>query len=295
HKVRTPTHMVTGENDCRVPTAQSYLLKRALHILGIPSKLIVFPGEGHLIKNNPWHEKIKTFTVLTAFNCPLSDLGVLHIVNALQQNKTLNTLVLGYNQFGPQGAHYLANDLKRNTVSSSHNLYIFRSLSLQGVQHLANALETNNTLITLALNDNEIGDLGAQYLANILEQNTTLSSLDLSSNEIGDDGIAHLANALKQNKTLTTLFLGCIMIGSQGVHDLADALKQNEGLNALNIYRNHINNQGAQYIANALQQNQTLISLDMRYNDIDVQGAEYFVNALQVNKVTASLVVSFHL
>ncbi|CAF4146878.1 unnamed protein product [Adineta steineri] len=51
--------MVTGENDCRVPTAQSYLLKRALHILGIPSKLIVFPGEGHLIKNNPWHEKIK--------------------------------------------------------------------------------------------------------------------------------------------------------------------------------------------------------------------------------------------
>ncbi|CAF4231925.1 unnamed protein product, partial [Adineta steineri] len=59
HKVRTPTHMVTGENDCRVPTAQSYLLKRALHILGIPSKLIVFPGEGHLIKNNPWHEKIK--------------------------------------------------------------------------------------------------------------------------------------------------------------------------------------------------------------------------------------------
>jgi dipeptidyl aminopeptidase/acylaminoacyl peptidase len=58
-KVRTPTHIVTGEVDVRVPVAQSYLLKRSLHVLGIPSKLIVFPGVGHIIENNPWHEKIK--------------------------------------------------------------------------------------------------------------------------------------------------------------------------------------------------------------------------------------------
>ena len=58
-KVRTPTHILTGEIDVRVPAAESYLLKRSLHVLGIPSKLIVFPGVGHVIENNPWHEKIK--------------------------------------------------------------------------------------------------------------------------------------------------------------------------------------------------------------------------------------------
>ncbi|CAF4391954.1 unnamed protein product [Rotaria socialis] len=45
-KVRTPTHIVVGENDYRVPTSQAYLLKQSLHVLGIPSKLIIFPGEG---------------------------------------------------------------------------------------------------------------------------------------------------------------------------------------------------------------------------------------------------------
>jgi dipeptidyl aminopeptidase/acylaminoacyl peptidase len=55
----TPTHMVVGSNDIRVATAESYLLERELHTLGVPSKLLVFPGEGHLLANNPWHGKIK--------------------------------------------------------------------------------------------------------------------------------------------------------------------------------------------------------------------------------------------
>ncbi|CAF3839108.1 unnamed protein product [Rotaria sp. Silwood1] len=58
-QVRTPTHIVTGENDIRVPVAHSYLLERALYALNVPHKLIVFPNEGHNIDRNPWHEKIK--------------------------------------------------------------------------------------------------------------------------------------------------------------------------------------------------------------------------------------------
>ncbi len=59
NKVRTPTHMVAGADDIRVPTLESYLLDRALNELGVPSELLVFPGEGHEIDKNPWHGKIK--------------------------------------------------------------------------------------------------------------------------------------------------------------------------------------------------------------------------------------------
>ncbi|CAF4938391.1 unnamed protein product [Rotaria sp. Silwood1] len=58
-KVRTPTHIVTGEHDVRVPVAHSYLLERSLHVLGVPVKLIIFPGQDHPLGDNPWHEKIK--------------------------------------------------------------------------------------------------------------------------------------------------------------------------------------------------------------------------------------------
>jgi dipeptidyl aminopeptidase/acylaminoacyl peptidase len=59
NKVRTPTHMVAGADDIRVPTLEAYLLDRALHQLGVPSELLLFPGEGHDLEKNPWHGKIK--------------------------------------------------------------------------------------------------------------------------------------------------------------------------------------------------------------------------------------------
>jgi len=58
-KVKTPTHMVAGSVDIRVPVLESYLLDRALHSLDVPSTLLIFPGEGHSLAENPWHGKIK--------------------------------------------------------------------------------------------------------------------------------------------------------------------------------------------------------------------------------------------
>ncbi|HEY1271868.1 MAG TPA: S9 family peptidase [Terriglobales bacterium] len=59
NKVTTPTHMVAGGDDIRVAVAEDYLLDHALHNLGIPSELLIFPGEGHSLSKNPWHGKIK--------------------------------------------------------------------------------------------------------------------------------------------------------------------------------------------------------------------------------------------
>jgi dipeptidyl aminopeptidase/acylaminoacyl peptidase len=58
-KVRTPTHLVAGADDIRVAVSEDYLLDHALHSLGVPSTLLIFPGEGHSLDKNPWHGKIK--------------------------------------------------------------------------------------------------------------------------------------------------------------------------------------------------------------------------------------------
>ncbi len=58
-RVRTPTHMVGGSEDIRVAVLEDYLLDRALNSLGIPSSLLIFPGEGHGLGKNPWHGRIK--------------------------------------------------------------------------------------------------------------------------------------------------------------------------------------------------------------------------------------------
>jgi dipeptidyl aminopeptidase/acylaminoacyl peptidase len=58
-KVTTPTLIVGGADDIRVYVGEDYLLERALHTRGIPSSLLIFPGEGHELDKNPWHGKIK--------------------------------------------------------------------------------------------------------------------------------------------------------------------------------------------------------------------------------------------
>ncbi|CAF2857024.1 unnamed protein product [Rotaria sp. Silwood2] len=58
-KVRTPTLIVTAQDDLRVPVSQGYILERALRYLNVPVQLLIFPNEGHSMANNPWHRKIK--------------------------------------------------------------------------------------------------------------------------------------------------------------------------------------------------------------------------------------------
>ena len=58
-KVKTPTHIVGGSDDIRVAVLEQYLLDHALHSLGVPSALLIFPGAGHGLGKNPWHGKIK--------------------------------------------------------------------------------------------------------------------------------------------------------------------------------------------------------------------------------------------
>jgi dipeptidyl aminopeptidase/acylaminoacyl peptidase len=58
-KVTTPTHIVGGADDIRVYAGENYLLERALRARGVPTKLLIFPGEGHALDKNPWHGKIK--------------------------------------------------------------------------------------------------------------------------------------------------------------------------------------------------------------------------------------------
>ena len=46
--VKTPTLIVVGERDAERPAPQSYEFWHALRTLGVPTQLMVYPGEGHL-------------------------------------------------------------------------------------------------------------------------------------------------------------------------------------------------------------------------------------------------------
>jgi hypothetical protein len=61
-------------------------------------------------------------------------------------------------------------------------------------------LTLSQTLTTLYLSNNRLGNQGIQHLANALVR--TLVTVDLQGNQIGDLGAQYLAHALPQNKVL---------------------------------------------------------------------------------------------
>ncbi|CAM4846077.1 unnamed protein product [Rotaria magnacalcarata] len=56
------------------------------------------------------------------------------------------------------------------------------------------------SITTLDLASNEIGDTGATYLARALKNNTTLTSLDILANRIGDQQASNLTDLLKKKE-----------------------------------------------------------------------------------------------
>jgi dipeptidyl aminopeptidase/acylaminoacyl peptidase len=65
--VTTPTLVVVGERDAECPSPQSYEFWHALRTLGVPTQLIVYPGEGHMFVK-PEHQRDRMDQTLAWFD-----------------------------------------------------------------------------------------------------------------------------------------------------------------------------------------------------------------------------------
>jgi dipeptidyl aminopeptidase/acylaminoacyl peptidase len=72
-KVKTPTLVIVGEHDAECPSAQSYEFWHALRTLGVPTQLIVYPGEGHMFVK-PENQAGRLDQTVAWFDKYLSDL-----------------------------------------------------------------------------------------------------------------------------------------------------------------------------------------------------------------------------
>jgi acylaminoacyl-peptidase len=61
--VKTPTLIMTGEEDFRTPMSESEQYYKALKMLGVETVLARVPGESHGIRNRPSHYMAKMTTL----------------------------------------------------------------------------------------------------------------------------------------------------------------------------------------------------------------------------------------
>ncbi|MCC8377742.1 MAG: hypothetical protein LN567_05110 [Rickettsia endosymbiont of Graphium doson] len=149
----------------------------------------------------------------------------------------------------------------------------------KNIKSFTKALENNNTITSLKIIRNDIGDIEIIEVLKIkvLKGNNTLTSLDLSVNGITDKGVAKIGEFLELN-TLKSLSLDTNSITDIGSAIIVKALNGNTSLTELSLAYNNISDAT---IIEALNYN-ILTSLILKGNFIADDGAtkigEYLAN-----------------
>lgn len=216
-----------------------------------------------------------TLLRLNLHNNLLEDKGSEAIVKAL--NTTLTTLTLSENGIskGKCFGDMLAvnstltrldlhkNDLGEEVEELSKGLAVNSSLTalhlgwnnVGNVRELARALQCNDTLRSLGLNNNPVD---VKTLSEGLRYNASLTSFDLPQSGIRDEDVAYLAFALQHNTTLDSVDLRYNFYGTKGCRYLSYMLQYNSTLTFLggNDHPELIRNKH-----NKIQRDLTLLSL----------------------------------
>ena len=107
------------------------------------------------------------------------------------------------------------------------------------------------------------GVVESLHLIAKIVRNNSITSLQLMGNKIGDEGAAMIAEALRVNSSLTALNLASTGLGDEGAAGIASALYFNSSLSDLALERNNIGDEGAAMFATLLHVNSSLASLSL--------------------------------
>ena len=230
----------------------------------------------------------------------IRDSGIKAIAKSLRSNCSLTYLDVHGNPFGDSTGAAFGEALRSNCTLNRLYLKGSRMFSLIGTMEtqfgnlaaaaFKRALQSRVTKIThLDLCNTSMTSSCVIILAEALQSNTTLVRLDLSYNSIDYRGSAAIANGLKSNRTLTHLQLRGNQISDAGATQFAQCLRSNGTLVYLDLISNSIKYSGAAAIAQALKSNRTLTHLQLGWNEVGDMGAVEFADTLQCNRALVFL------
>jgi hypothetical protein len=180
-----------------------------------------------------WHNHV--ITVLDLSSLGLSDHAGSYIARMLNRNNTLVKLDLADNQLGPRTCH--VRETKSPFVLACPNQQgnaagLSICALLLELQAFGESLVRNSSLQHLNLDSNPLtgsdGDIdGIRHLAAALEQNATLTSLNLHRCCLKDKGGRAISAALDNNHTLLFVDVANNGVELQEERNIADKLAMN--------------------------------------------------------------------
>ncbi|KAM4696147.1 protein phosphatase 1 regulatory subunit 37 [Rhinophrynus dorsalis] len=205
-----------------------------------------------------------SLTVLHLENTSLSGRPLMLLATALKMNIVLRELYLADNRLNSlQDSAQLGNVLKFNSciqILDLRNNHILDS----GLAYICEGIkEQQHGLVTLVLWNNQLTHAGMVYMSMCLPHTQTLETLNLGHNAIGNEGVRHLKNGLIGNRSVLRLGLASAKLTCEGAVAVAEFVAESPRLLRLDLRENEIKTGGMMALSLALRVNQSLLRLDL--------------------------------
>jgi Ran GTPase-activating protein (RanGAP) involved in mRNA processing and transport len=224
-----------------------------------------------------WLRTNKTLRDLNLRGNRIDEYGALRLLDAIHDNFSIVRL-----------------DLRMNNVSLKLQKKIQeildRNIALPGFQSLEAGSTSQLTMFDCTSSNpnystgQRLADCGATALANALVHNNTVKTLRLWSNHVGEAGGVQLAHMFRTNRSLTSVSLQDNQLGDAAAIALGDSFEHhNRVLRTVRLFKNNISDRGASALASCLTRNAILTVLDLGSNKIKEAGAEALLAGLRKN------------
>ncbi|XP_077192737.1 protein phosphatase 1 regulatory subunit 37 [Paroedura picta] len=205
-----------------------------------------------------------SLAVLHLENASLSGRPLMLLATALKMNVNLRELYLADNKLNSlQDSAQLGNLLKFNCsiqILDLRNNHILDS----GLAYLCEGLkEQRKGLVTLVLWNNQLTHTGMAYMGVTLPHMQSLETLNLGHNPIGNEGVRNLKNGLIGNRSVLRLGLASTKLTCEGAVAVAEFIAESPRLLRLDLRENEIKTGGLMALSLALKVNHSLLRLDL--------------------------------
>lgn len=179
--------------------------------------------------------------------------GGIALMEALRDGKSLRSIDIRDNMYGPEGGAALGLTLRSHTLLTEVYLSDL-GLEDEGALAVVEALaEASPQVMVLELGGNEITEKVAPALATCIRSMSGLTRLNLMENELRDKGAVIVSNAIKDGlASLRELDLSVNELGRIGAVAAAQAVSSKVDFKSLNLNGNQISEQGIEALREVL-------------------------------------------
>lgn len=219
----------------------------------------------------------------------ISTEGLKIIQNEVMSSDSLKYLNLGIidgsfrrNNFSGEGGLIMARILLTNESLSTLILQD-NELGEESADKIGSALIKNKILSKLKISDNKIRNRGAKT---ILENGDRLVSINLANNEITSEICLDLKKLLETSSMLQELNWDSNNIGQKGIKFVVEGVHRSKSIRHLSLKNTNIGNNGVKLLAEGLRNNKYLEVLDISSNSINLESFADICDSLMTNRIT---------